>query len=355
MTTTDSTPDNASAKKQSKLQLRLLRARRERPLLDHVLDTVEHFSAAKGSIQAGGITYFGFISFFPILALAFALVGFLAKIYPDAEADLISAINAVFPRLVGNDEGQISLDTIRDSAPGILSVGLLLVLYSGLGWLSSTRTALLVMFEMPEREQPNFVFGKLRDLVALVTLGVILLLSVSFSGVVRGLSEQILELVDLGDQLSWLLAVLAVLLGLVANMLLFFALFRVLAQPEIPAKALWSGALVGGVAFEILKQISQWLLAATADSPAFQAFGIALILVVWINYFARVVLYAASWAYTSPIAIAARPAAPAVLYGPPSPRFRRPEKSAGERSWVTPFAAGGAAMLALVAVVRRRR
>ena len=32
------------------------------------------------------------------------------------------------------------------------------------------------------------------------------------------------------------------------------------------------------------------------SSPAFQAFGIALILLVWIHYFARVLLYAAAWA-----------------------------------------------------------
>ncbi|TYL51946.1 YihY/virulence factor BrkB family protein [Nocardioides sp. BGMRC 2183] len=355
MTTTDSTTqDNASAQQQSALQLRLLRARRKYPLLDHILDTVEHFSAVNGSIQAGGITYFGFLSFFPILALAFALIGFLAKVYPDAEADLISAINALFPGLVGNGDGQISLDTIRDSAPGIFSVGLLVVLYSGLGWLSNTRTALLVMFELPEREQPNFVLGKLRDLVALVVLGVILLLSVSISGVVRGLSEEILEFLHLGDELGWFLAVVAVAVGLLASMLLFWTLFRVLARPEIPAKALWSGALVGAIGFEILKQISQWLLAATADSPAFQAFGIALILLVWINYFARVMLYAAAWSYTSPVAIAARPLPPAILYGPPSPRFPGDEEPSAP-AWVRPFATGAAAMLALVALVRRRR
>jgi membrane protein len=55
---------------------------------------------------------------------------------------------------------------------------------------------------------------------------------------------------------------------------------------------------VGALGFELLKQASTWLLAATTRQPAFQAFGIALILLVWIYYFSRVLLFAASWAAT---------------------------------------------------------
>ena len=40
-------------------------------------------------------------------------------------------------------------------------------------------------------------------------------------------------------------------------------------------------------AFEVLKAASFLLLASTQGSPAFQAFGIALILLVWINYTSR--------------------------------------------------------------------
>ena len=49
-------------------------------------------------------------------------------------------------------------------------------------------------------------------------------------------------------------------------------------------------------------------------------FGIALILLVWINYFSRVVLYAAAWAWTHPLARERRVAEPEdPVQGPPSP------------------------------------
>jgi membrane protein len=285
-----------------KVKQRVAEARERRPLLDQVVRTVEHYGKVKGNIQAGAVTYFAFISFFPILALAFAIIGFVARVYDGAESDLVDAVNSVLPGLVGEGEGEISLGDIRDSAPGILSVGIVVVLYSGLGWLSSMRDALVVMFELPPRERPNFVIGKVRDLIALALLGMVLIVSVGVSGVVRGLSEQILDWVGLGPELGWLLGLIAVVIGLAANAVLFFALFKVLAEPDLPRRALWSGAILGAVGFEVLKQVSQLLLQSTASSPAFQEFGIALILVVWIYYFSRVVMYAASWAYVHPTA-----------------------------------------------------
>ncbi|MEZ0579437.1 YihY/virulence factor BrkB family protein [Nocardioides sp. MH1] len=345
----------------SKVKSKVAREREQRPWLDHVVRTVEHYGDVKGSIQAGAVTYFGFISFFPILALAFALVGFAARVYDGAESDLVDAINGVLPGLVGNGDGQVSLTDIRDAAPGILSVGIVVVLYSGLGWLSSMRDALAVMFVLPEREQPSFAIGKVRDLVALASLGVILMLSVGVSGIVRGASSQILDWIGLGAGLGWLLTVLAVVIGVAANALLFFALFEILADPDdVPRRAVWSGAVLGAVGFEILKQVSQLLLQSTASSPAFQAFGIALILVVWINYFSRVVMYAAAWAYVHPLARAERPAPEDRVQGPSSPPMDWRDRLAADRAsegtaarWATPFAAGSAATLALVAVLRR--
>ncbi len=172
-------------------------------------------------------------------------------------------------------------------------VGLLGVLYAGLGWVSALRDALDVVFVTPARELPSFVKGKLRDLMTLAVLGLVLVVAVAVAGLVSGFSTDVLDWVGLGSELSWLVKLLAIVLGLAANAVLFFALFRLLAEPHAPPRSLWSGALLGAVGFEVLKQLSGLLLQSTKGQPAFQAFGIALILLVWINYFSRLVLYAA--------------------------------------------------------------
>jgi membrane protein len=340
---------------------RVQRIRQRRPLVDHGVRTFEHYGEVKGNGQAGAVTYFAFLSFFPILALAFAVIGYVAKIYPEAQDDLVKAINTVLPGMVGEDEGQISLESIQDSAPGIASIGLLVVLYSGLGWLSSMRDALLAVFQLPPSEQPNLVMGKLRDLAALATIGVILIVSVGVAGVVSGLSEQILDWLGLGSGLGWLLTVIAAVIGLLANMVLFWALFRVLANPEAPSRSLWSGALLGAIGFEVLKQASTYLMASTKGQPAFQAFGIALILVVWINYFSRVVLYAAAWAHTSYDARAMRELAQqehaaldaASSRAHPTARSAARTTVADEPAAPAAFVAGAAAMLGAVALARK--
>ena len=156
------------------------------------------------------------------------------------------------------------------------------------------------------------------------------------------------------------------MLGLAANSVLFFAIFRLLAEPDTPRRSLWQGALLGAVGFEVLKQISTLLLGSTKDQPAFQAFGIALILVVWINYFSRLLLYSATWAYTTAEARARRAERgedeEAPVQGPATPALalRRGNAVAlvdaapPRRTWVAPFAAGGAAMLAVVAAARKK-
>ena len=333
---------------------RLERIRERRPFLDHLLRMQEHYSEVKGGQQAGAVTYFGFLSFFPIMALAFFAVGWVAKVYPDAQDALLKGIEEVLPGIVGEGDNEISLTEIQDSAGTVGVIGLAGVLFAGLGWLSAMRDGLYVMFVRPAFAQSNFVTGKLRDLFTLTLVGVVMMVSVGLSGVVTRFSAELLDLVGLGSELGWLLSLLAVAVGLAASTVLFFAMFKLLGDPDVPTRSLWSGALFGAIGFEVLKQLSSLLLGLTEGQPAFQAFGIALILLVWINYFSRVVMYAAAWAYTTAAARALRPAVAEVVQGPSVPSLE-PLIAPPKREWVGPAAGGAAAMLAVVAAVRRRK
>ena len=345
------------------IKQRIERLRLRRPVVDHLVRAVGHYGEVRGNALAAAVTYFAFLSVFPILALAFAVFGQVTKVYAGAQDALVDAADQVLPGLLG--DGGISLDTLQSAAPGIFSVGIVLTLYSGLGWLSGMREALVTVFEEPARERPGFLAGKLRDVLALVALGSVLVLSVAVSGVATKVVQPILDALGLGTAATWFLVPLALLVGLIANTVLFFAFFRLLASPEVPSRSLWSGAVLGAVVFEVLKQVSTYLLGFTKNSDAFQAFGIALILLVWINYFSRVVVFSAAWAQTTVESRALRDARVAVdqaVKGPqidvrgavaaspalvPAPPVARDPRAT--------FAAGAAAMLALVAAVRRRR
>lgn len=328
--------------------------RRRRPLVDHLVRMQEHYGGVKAGQQAGAVTYFGFLSFFPILALAFFTVGWISRVYADARHDLAQALNSVMPGLIGSEQGQATLGQIEKAAGTLGIIGAVLLLYSGLGWLSAMRDALVTVFETPAKEQPGFVGAKLRDLLALVLIGVVLFVAVVVAGLVGGFSGSLLDWAAVDVDLGWLVTALTVVLGFGANMLLFFLMFRLLGEPHVPRRSLWQGAALGALAFEALKQASGLLLRVTQGSPAFQAFGIALIVLVWINYFSRIVLYSAAFAYTAPAARALRgpePAAP--VQGPPSPPLHPEAEQAP--AWVAPYVAGAVSTLGLVALVRRFR
>ncbi len=289
-----------------RMSARVERVRERYPLVDHLVRMVRHYGAVDGNAQAGAVTYFGFLSFFPILALGFFAVGLLAHIYPELRSQIAAEVENLLPGVIGNDKGEIPLSTFEDYGGRVGLLGLLGVLYSGLGWLSGMRSALEVMFVLPRREQPNFVFGKLRDLGTLGVIGLTLVVSVVLTGVITGFSERILGWVGVDPDATLPAAVLWLLghgLGVAASIVLLLAMFRVLAQPHLPRHALLTGATLGALGFEVLKSLAGLLIGLTKGQPAFQAFGVTLILVIWINYFSRLVMYAAAWAHTSPAAV----------------------------------------------------
>jgi membrane protein len=290
-----------------------LAALRERwPWLDHLLRMLGHYGTVNGNGQAGAVTYFGFLSVFPILALAVFVVGLLAKVYPDIQGQMVAEIDKLLPGVIGTGANEIDLDTMGRFSGLAGAVGLAGVLYSGLGWISALRLALEAMFLVPTRERPGFLPGKLRDLMTLGLIGLVLVVSVVLSSAVTSFSGYILDAVGIDESAllpQILLSLLGHALAIAASTVLLLSMFGLLlVDSHVPRSALVQGAVLGAVGFEILKAAANLLLGQTKAQPAFQAFGVALILVVWIYYFSRLVMYSAAWAYTAPAARAQRAA-----------------------------------------------
>ena len=281
---------------------RFARLRRRFPLLDHLVRMVAHYGRVEGSVLAGAVTYFGFLSFFPLLALGFAVVGYLSVYYPDARDSLAIAIEQIFPGIVSRSgrPGTIRLQDIENAKAAAGIVGFLGLLYSGLGWLSGLRTALQDTFEVPRSRSYNFVVGKLVDLLVLGILGTVMVVSVGLSGAVKGLTGAILDLVrlagsPLGPPLIW---AVGTALALAASTLLFYVMYWLLGDSNLPKRVLVRGALLAAIGFEALKLIVVNVLGGVGGT-AFAPLAIAITLVVWINYASRLVLYGASWAATA--------------------------------------------------------
>lgn len=300
------------------------------PFLAHVIRMLDHYGARRGNLAAGGATYFGFLSFFPLLAVSFAVVGQLSEVYPDAQQDFVDALSGVLPGIVSVDPapGRIALSDIASNAPAIYTIGLATALYAGLNWVSGLRDGLNQMLDLPTAQADNLVKAKGTDLLALVVLGLVLVASVSIGGLPVALGTTILDAVGLSGPVGTvLLTLLAVAVGVAVSTLLFWAIFRLLPKPDLPAAALWRGALFSAVGFELIKQFASLILRGASSVPV-ASLAIALTLVVWIYYFSRLVMYGISWACTDEATLAEL----AALEG--SPRNEVRHDPVGDEAWI---------------------
>ena len=73
---------------------RIHELRAEHPQVDHAVAMQQHYGDVKAGQQAGAVTYFGFLSVFPILALAFFVISYVAKVVPESRDTLVDAPSA---------------------------------------------------------------------------------------------------------------------------------------------------------------------------------------------------------------------------------------------------------------------
>src|SRR5918993_1197116 len=94
----------------------LARLRERFGWLDHAIRAYQHFTTVKGNRLAAAVTYFGFLSLFPLLAIAFAAFGIVLANNPDVEQQVFDAIGEALPGFVGGEDAPINPETLKDAA-----------------------------------------------------------------------------------------------------------------------------------------------------------------------------------------------------------------------------------------------
>jgi membrane protein len=291
-----------------KARARLRAVRDRRPWADHAVRAYDRHSDVLGGRLAAAITYFGFLSFFPLLALAFAAVGYVSAVYPGAQEDVTEAVRDAFPSLVGPGEGQISIVDVIDAKAGAGLFGLLGLLYAGLGWLDALRDALRRVFGTDDIEI-GLLKKKLVDVVLLLVLGLSLLVSLAVSSLATSATTYVLDLVGLEETTVAvaLLKVLSVTLAVGVDVLVFAILLARLSGARLTFRQVRSGAVLAAVGFEVLKLVGTFLVGRTTANPLYATFGVVVGLLVWINLVSRLAVFAAAWTATQPYSLEPAP------------------------------------------------
>lgn len=337
-----------SAKAQKKESL-LTRLRRQHPWLDHVLRANEAYGNHYGNHYAAAITYFSVLSIVPILMVAFSVVGFAVGGNQLVLNNIQSGIEGAVPAGLNTIVSEI-IDGALHARGGIGVVGLLLALYSGIGWMSNLRDALTAQWGQQKKDQP-IVTKTLKDLVSLVGLGLALVVSFALTAAGSGVGQLVLRAVGLADQ-QWarvLLVIVTVVLTLIADWLVFLWVIARLPRERVSVRSAVKGAFVASVGFVILQHLGSYYLASVSQSSSFAVFGPVLGLLVFANLVSRFLLYVTAWTATARDNMLPEPSTlPAVIT--PHVMVRRGPGAGGAAGLV-----GAGALLAAVLGCRRGR
>jgi membrane protein len=265
---------------------------------DHLARAGGRYQRTQGDLMAAGVTYFVFLGLFPILLLVASVIGLVLAGNQLLQEELFAAIRDAFPGSVGRQ----LVSQLRGSIDGAGFLGLIALagfLYAGLRAMDKLRIGMEQIWK-GYVDEPDVLRDNLQDLVALVALGAVGLASLGLTGGVTQATSWVLDLLGLSDEpgygvLTWLLGIA---LAVVADVVVFLWLLRVVPSVNHPLRLLLPGALFGAAGVEVLKLIGGYYLSLISDSVTASAFGGAVGLLVWINLVARFAFFTAAWTST---------------------------------------------------------
>jgi membrane protein len=280
----------------------LRRGRARWRTVDHLGRAYIRYRDQRGDRWAAALSFYGFLSFFPLVALAYAVTGYAVAISPHVREAVSKAIDQILPEL----SRQLPVDQIAQAKAGASVFALLGLAWSGLGWIGVWREALRTIWQGADGEG-NPVVNRLRDLGVLWLLGLALLSSVILSSAASSATHAVLDWMGLDDVTGAgsLLRLIALSIAIVADGLIFFILFTTLAGTKASWRQLLRGCLFGAVGFEVLKLVGALLVAHTVRNPVYASFAVIAGLAVWINLSSRFILFAAAWTATRRVVLKA--------------------------------------------------
>lgn len=269
-------------------KLRLERARADYSGVDVTVSTFKRYSEDDGGFYAASLTYYTFFSIFPILVFAASAIGYITFISERIRDRLLEeGINAI--PLISDILDPDAIDDLQRQRGSLALVGLLMALYAGSGGVVALEHALNKVNRVTN--EPPFIPKRIRSLKWLGALALGGIASVATS-VVAAFVGELLPSNLLGSAAAWLFLHA---LGAALGVAIFMTAFKLLPVTDSSWRDVLPGAVVAGVAFEVLKTVGTLYLARGQEGRAatFGAFATAATLLVASYLLSQVTLLAA--------------------------------------------------------------
>jgi membrane protein len=236
------------------------------------LKVQKRYGEVKGNFLAAAVTLMGFISVFPLLLVAIAVIGFISTSSVNLAGDIVSRMG-----LTG-DSAKLVSDAIgkaEQSRKAASVVGLAGLLWSGLGLVGAVQQALNTTWQVEGRGLRD----KLTGLAWLAGTAVLFAASFAITAAI--------------NFLPGFFAPLNIVVGLAVDVGIWLWMMKELPNHDVGWRALFPGAILGAVGLEVLKVVGSIYVPylVKSSSGLYGSIGIVFGILVWLLFFGKLLVY----------------------------------------------------------------
>jgi YihY family inner membrane protein len=258
---------------------RLDRLQQRFPPLAVAVAVVKKFGDDDASSLASLVSYYAFLSVFPLLIVLATVVSRVLAGYPELADEIVRTAAGSFLSVGGDGVTFVPLDVSGLA----LVVGLVVGLWSGLAVANTMQTAMDTIYEVPKVCRSGLLPRLARSVLLLVLVGVGLPLTTVLQGIaVRAVAGPATSVVATGVVLLLNTAVIA-------------TAFRQATVASVSWRSVLPGAAIAAVAWAVMQSLATGLLTSRISGAQSQygTFAVVVGLLFWFFLLAQVTLYCA--------------------------------------------------------------
>jgi YihY family inner membrane protein len=192
-----------------------------------------------GGYLAALLTYYAFLSLFPLMLLASSILGLALRGDPQLQHSILQSALADFP-VIGTQLHQPG--HFGGGAAGIV-VGVIGALYGSLGAAQALQYAMNTAWAVPRNSRPNPFKARARSLLLVAAAGLALLATTGLAAI--GTSNV--------GSFGWLLRAATIIAAFGINSVVFLLTFRVATTRELSTRDVLTGAIALAVLWQLLQ------------------------------------------------------------------------------------------------------
>lgn len=247
-------------------------------LLAFCVAVVKKYDEDETGHQAALLTYYGFLSLFPLLLVLATLVQSITDSHSELQASIVQGTTNYFPVLGSQLSSHIQ--TLHTNGLA-LAIGILFTLYGARGVADAFRNGVQHIWKVPLNKRDVFPKSTLKSLAIIIVAGI--------GFVIASVSIALASATGQG----WVFKALTIAINLGIWCALFILLLNISLPRHVSFKETRAGALTAAVGLVILQTLGGFILKRELQhlDALYTYFALSLGLIFWIYLQVQVVFY----------------------------------------------------------------